>query len=198
MCFRGSKNSLGGIFDKYTVIIQGDQAGPHEEDGFVRFMRSYCSEMGWCFEPQSPQSPHLNNLDLAVFPALSKRYSARARQNGLRLLRPQEIWETSLQAWAELPSCKIARALVLAYRLAKKVVEEGGDNNFLRGKGSKGLHSGISKDFYDTNTGIERKDGQKFEVVEANPEKHAHRAHIRAESEAWKESYPFPKQNVVV
>ena len=34
----------------------------------------------------------------------------------------------------------------------------------------------------------------KFEVVKANPGKHAHRAHIRVESEAWKESYPFPKQ----
>jgi len=38
----------------------------------------------------------------------------------------------------------------------------------------------------------------KFEVVKANPGKYAHRAHIRVESEAWKESYPFPKQNVVV
>ena len=77
-------------------------------------------------------------------------------------------------------------------------MEEGGDNKFLRGKGCEELYGGISKDFYDTNTGIERKDGQKFEVVGANPEKHAHRTHIRVESEAWKESYPFPKQNVVV
>ena len=77
-------------------------------------------------------------------------------------------------------------------------MEEGGDNKFLHGEGSNRLHSGINKDFCGTNIGIERKDGQKFEVVEANPEKHAHRAHIRAESEAWKESYPFPKQNVVV
>ena len=26
----------GGKFDGYTVIIQGDQAGPHEEDDFVK------------------------------------------------------------------------------------------------------------------------------------------------------------------
>jgi len=145
MCFRGSKNSLGGIFDKYTVIIQGDQAGSHEEVGFVKFVRSYCSEMGWCFEPQSP---HLKNLDVAVFPALSKRYSARARQNGLRLLlRPQEIWEASLQAWVELPSCEIAQALVLAYRLAESC-GRAVTTSFFVAKDAKSCTAGSARTFY--------------------------------------------------
>ena len=77
----------GGKFEGYTVIIQGDQAGPHEEDDFVRYMRLECSNRGWCFEPQSPQSPHLNNLDLAVFPAMSRRHSTESRKRNQRVLK---------------------------------------------------------------------------------------------------------------
>ena len=149
----------GGTYDGYTVVIQGDQAGFPQRGRFREIYAVVLLRDGMVFRATIDAVAPFKQFGPSCFPSVVEEDIPLAEQNGLRLLRPQEIWETSLQTWAALPSCKIARALVLAYRLAKKVVEEGGDNNFLRGKGSKGLHSGISKDFYDTNTGIERKDG---------------------------------------
>ena len=142
--------SSGGRFEGYTVIvqgvlIQGDQAGPHEEADFVKYMRSSCVRRGWCFEPQSPQSPHLNNLDLAVFPAMSARHSILSRKKGLHVVNKEEVWDAAVQVWNELPSSVIARGFMQVYRLAQKVVQANGTNGFLRGKGDKGLHCGIRK-----------------------------------------------------
>jgi hypothetical protein len=48
----------------------------------------------------------------------------------------------------------IARGMILAYRLAAKVIEHGGSNTFL---GDGGLHSNVRTDFADTAKGIKRK-----------------------------------------
>ena len=183
----------GGIFEGYTVIIQGDQAGPHEEDYFVRYMRLGCSKRGWCFEPQSPQSPHLNNLDLAVFPAMSRRLSTESRRRNQRVLKKDEIWACAFEVWKQLPSCKIARGFVQVRRLAEKVLASKGENGFLREKGKKGLHCGVSADFHDTTDGIRRKDSKTFTAVPADPKKHAQRRHVHVEKSCWQETYPFPK-----
>ena len=37
---------LGGAFEGYTPVIQGDQAGPHEEEEFKRFVTEWCKEKG--------------------------------------------------------------------------------------------------------------------------------------------------------
>ena len=153
----------GGKYEGYIPIIQGDQAGPHEEVEFVRYMRSECSRRGWCFEPQSPQSPHMNNLDLVVFPAMSARHSHLSRKQRVRVCKKEEVWRNALEVWEELPSSLIARGFVQVSRLAKKVIQSKGSNDFLRSKGREGLSCKINKDFYNTEDGIARKDGQSFE-----------------------------------
>ena len=185
----------GGKFPGYKVIIQGDQAGPHEEEEFVRFCREHCAKCGWCFEPQAPQAPHLNNLDLAVFPAMSRRHAILARNKGLRVLKKNEIWETAMKVWEELPSSKIARGFIQVYRLAKKVIKANGGNEFLRQKGKLGLHCAITADFVDTRNGIKRRDGKWYTSPSADPVKHANRLHINRSSKAWKQTFPPPNPN---
>jgi hypothetical protein len=169
----------GGRFQGYTVIIQGDQAGPHEEDEFVWYMRLLCVRRGWCFEPQSPQSPHLNNLDLAVFPAMSTRHSILSRKKGLRVMNKEEVWDAAMQVWNELSSSVIARGFVQVHRLAQKVVQANGANGFLHAKGDQGLHCGIKKDFHDTEDGIKRRDNRRFIADAADASTHAVRLHVR-------------------
>ena len=102
--------------------------------------------------------PHLNVLDLAVFPCISKRHCSLSRQKGgLHVLSEDEIWKASLEVWQNLPNCKIARSYVLSYRLAQKAIENEGDNTFLGEK--KGLSSNVKQDFHDTYAGVKRKDG---------------------------------------
>eukprot|EP00957_Ditylum_brightwellii_P102726 7829161-Ditylum_brightwellii.AAC.1 len=49
----------------------------------------------------------------------------------LRILKEDEISNVAEQVWRELPSCKVALAYVQAYRIARKVIEAKGSNNFL-------------------------------------------------------------------
>ena len=62
----------GGKYERFLRVFQGDNAGPHIGSAFLNFVTSICSEKGWHWEPQAPQMPYVNNLDLAVFLALSK------------------------------------------------------------------------------------------------------------------------------
>ena len=38
---------VGGQFGGYTPIIQGDNAGPHEDVTFKKGVRGYCEREGW-------------------------------------------------------------------------------------------------------------------------------------------------------
>ena len=150
--------AVGGEYEGYTPIFQGDNAGPHQEVKYVKFVTDYCSQRGWYWEPQAPQMPHINVLDLSVFPAMSRRHTALARaRGGLCVLKEDEIWAAAEQVWHDLPSSKIASGYIQAFRIAKKVVEVRGDNGFLGASGS--IHVGIRKDFDETATGLRRKDG---------------------------------------
>ena len=86
------------------------------------------------------------------------------------------------------------RARVCAGKSAR---EEGypveGFERFSAPKGKEGLSCEINKDFYNTEDGIARKDGQSFEAAPADPTKHAIRNHVRGSSEAWNMIFPFPK-----
>jgi hypothetical protein len=144
----------GGPYEGYTPVFQGDQAGPHEDKAFRDFVGSHCEVMGWYWKPQAPQMPHMNNLDLAVFPAMSKRHSALIRSSSTRSAKPDEIWNATSQVWHDLPSATIARGFVLAYRVAAKVIKHKGENKFLH---DSSFHSGVRKDFYDTQRGIKPK-----------------------------------------
>ena len=64
------------------------------------------------------------------------------------------IYDAAEEVWQTLPSSTIAAGFPLAYRIARRVVEEEGCNDFLRG--SK-FHYGVRQDFVDTNTGIRPK-----------------------------------------
>ena len=110
--------------------------------------------------------PHVNVLDLVVFPSMSKRHSHLARaKHGNRVLKEDEIWDTALQVWENLPSCKIANSFVQAKRICEKIIKCGGNNDFLSGcKG--GISCEVRKNFDDTFHGNKRKDGLKLTFEE--------------------------------
>jgi hypothetical protein len=145
----------GGAYDGYLPVFQGDNAGPHTDGKLQHFVTSFCEEKKWMWEPQAPQMPHANNLDLAVFPAMSKRHSALLSLHGSRsMAQSEEIWKNAETVWINLPSSTIARGFLHGHRILKKVVEEHkGDNKFLQ---TKDFHTGVSRDFEDTAFGIQR------------------------------------------
>lgn len=152
----------GGRFAVFTVVLQGDQAGPHEEKHFVTSLKTLIEPLGWFLEPQAPQMAHSIVLDLAVFPAMSKRHSALTRTSvGGKVLKKDEIWDAALKVWKQLPSCKIARGFLQAHRLMAKVIKEKGGNSFV-GRGCTGMSCGGTADFNDTVDGIRRKDGARI------------------------------------
>jgi hypothetical protein len=57
----------GGKYAGYIPIIQGDNAGPHQDAAYLRGVKGYCEQKGWHWEPQAAQMPHMNVLDLSVF-----------------------------------------------------------------------------------------------------------------------------------
>lgn len=149
----------GGKYEGYTPIFQGDSAGPHVEAAYMQFVKGYCQTKGWHWEPQAPQMPHMNVLDLAVFPCMSRRHTALARERGgMKVLSEDEIWAAAKEVWEALPNSKIASAYVLSYRIAAEVIKAKGDNAFL---GDRGVpHVGVRADFNETALGLERKDGK--------------------------------------
>ncbi|CAJ1931219.1 unnamed protein product [Cylindrotheca closterium] len=74
--------AAGGQYEGYIPVIQGDNAGPHAEKEYFNWCKAQCEQRGWHWEPQAPQMPHINNLDLSVFPCMSRRHCAAARERG--------------------------------------------------------------------------------------------------------------------
>ena len=149
----------GGRHEGHRVVIQGDNAGPHQDATFLNFVTNHCRLKGWEWCPQAPQMPHMNVLDLAVFPAMSKRHTTMCRsQHGLRVLKPDEIWDAAVEVWKNLPCHKIAQSFVQANRIAKTVIKNGGDNKFMGNGGS--ISGGVREDFKRTEFGVARKDGK--------------------------------------
>jgi hypothetical protein len=101
--------------------------------------------------------PHMNVLELSVFPCMSKRHTKKSWEcGGRRVLPTDEIWQNAQDVWKELPNCNVASAYVQAYRIADKVIQAKGDNKFLGSGGS--IHCGIRNDLKKTANGIERID----------------------------------------
>lgn len=144
----------GGPYEGYLVVIQGDNAGPHIDDEYIRYVSGYCEERGWLWEPQAPQMPHLNNLDLAVFPMMSKRHSALLKNYSNKMAPAGEIWRAAESVWSTMESAAIARGFILAYRISKKVIDCKGENTFLQ---TPNFHSGVRNDFRDTAEGVVKK-----------------------------------------
>ena len=147
----------GCLHEGYIAIIQCDNAGPHNDKEFVDFCGSFCEARGWLWCPQAPQMPHMNNLDLAVFPCMSKHHRDFLRgHHGNSVADPDEVWKAAKQVWDDLPSATIACGYVLAYHIAEKVVQNKGSNTFLQGHDGS-LHSGIRANFYATQNGVKKK-----------------------------------------
>ena len=145
----------GGKYEDCHVIIQGDQAGPHEDAVFTRYVTDYCTEQGWTWQPQAPQMPHANVLDLSVFPAMSRRHAEWARRLvGTKVLGPDQIWEMANDVWNEIPNSKIASAFIQYYRIMGQVVKAGGGNEFVGRMSKDNLHTGVRKEFDETANGM--------------------------------------------
>jgi hypothetical protein len=145
----------GGEYEGYVVIGQGDNAGPHCDKEYLDFCREEFENRGWQWEPQAAQMPHANDLDIAVFPSMSKCHSQTLRDFASKgVAPPDEIWKAADDVWRNLDSATIARGFVLVYRILAKVIQHNGSNEFLR---DKEFHSSVRKDFQSTKTGIMRK-----------------------------------------
>lgn len=144
-----------GRYAGYLPVIQGDNAGPHQDGEFCEYVEQYCNDNGWKWEPQAPQMPHANNLDLAVFPSMSKHHSNLLAGYGKGSEpSPDVIWDTAEAVWNSMPSATIAKGYMHAYRILGKVVEHSGCNDFLR---TKDFHTGVREDYYSTDKGIKQR-----------------------------------------
>ena len=146
----------GKQYEDCHVIFQGDQAGPHEDGTFTQFVTNFCAEQGWTWQPQAPQMPHANVLDLSVFPAMSRRHSEWARKMvGTSVISTDQIWDTAEDVYDSMPNCKIASAFIQYWRIMGLVIKAGGSNEFVGRLGDENLHTGIRIDFNETAKGME-------------------------------------------
>ena len=65
----------GGPCAGAVVVHQEDNAGPHIDKTYKDWLQGEFDLRGWKLEPQAPQGPYTNVLDLQMFPAMSKRFS---------------------------------------------------------------------------------------------------------------------------
>ena len=145
-----------GKYEGYIPIIQVDNAGPHQDRALVNFCKQYCKSQGWTCQQQAPQMPHINKIDLAVFPSMSQRHvDLLWLRNGNGMADPDKVWEAAKEVWDDLPSASIAQGFILAFRCAEKIVRNKGSNSFLHGKDGS-LHSNVRRDFCETANGIKK------------------------------------------
>jgi hypothetical protein len=75
-----SLTAAGQRYHGYKEIFQGDNAGPHQDAKFLREIKDYCGKkQNWYLEPQAAQMPHMNVLNLSVFPCMSSRNTEASR-----------------------------------------------------------------------------------------------------------------------
>ncbi len=105
--------------------------------------------------------PHMNVLDLSVFPCMSRHHINKSREcGGMKVLSQEEIWSNAQQVWTSLANSKVASAYIQAHRIAGKVIKAKGDNKFLGSDGS--IHTGVRNDFRDTVDGALVRKDQKY------------------------------------
>lgn len=152
----------GSPFEGYLPVFQGDNAGPHTDAKYEKFCKEFCTNKGWLWEPQAPQMPHMNVLDLSIFPAMSRRHCHLIRSmHGVRVVRENEIWDAAKRVWDTYPSSKVANAFVQCKRNAEKIIQAKGGNEFLAGVNGT-IASNVRKDFNETDEGNKRRDGKKL------------------------------------
>jgi hypothetical protein len=147
----------GGEYEDYIPCTQADKAGPHQDLTFCKYMDDYYKSKGWYLEPQAAQMPYANNLDLCVFPMMSKRHSILLKEYSNSVAPVNAIFSAAEQVWLEIPSSSIASGFILSFRIANMVIEHRGDNGFLAG-GS--FHADVRRDFEATAKGMVKKKGR--------------------------------------
>ena len=63
-----------GPFEGFAPVINGDNAGPHQDAKLYRYVVNSCKEK-YMRETQGHQMPHMNVLDLTVFTETLIRHS---------------------------------------------------------------------------------------------------------------------------
>ena len=159
----------GSRFEGYTPILQGDNAPGHAEQGFARWLKETFDAKGWHIENQAPQSPYTNVCDLAIFPAMAKRHTHLLLEtHGMKVPRPDDVWNAALQIWTELDSCLIARSFIQARRVHNIIAKDGGRQAWLS---SGGPHCNCRKDYRngEDGTSVWPKSAQLSKVDEYLP-----------------------------
>jgi hypothetical protein len=62
-----------------------------------------------------------------------------------------KIWSTVENGWNDMSSSEVVRAMLLAYRIMRLIIQENGNNAWLA-NGTPHCH--VCKDYVDTTTGI--------------------------------------------
>jgi hypothetical protein len=99
----------------FTFPCFRETARIHIDKTYHTYVHDYCKLEGWNWEPQAPQMPHMNNLDLTVFPKMLKDHSTLLKKYSNKMAPPEEIWKTAEACWSNLDSASIARCFILAY-----------------------------------------------------------------------------------
>ena len=98
--------------------------------------------------------PQMKNIDVNVFPAMSKRHSALLKSYSYRMAPADEIWRACEPAWCELDSALIARGFILMHRITAKVVSHKVTDTFLQ---MHDIHSGVCNSFSNNPDGVDPK-----------------------------------------
>jgi hypothetical protein len=170
----------GGEYAGYILIIQGNNAGPHLDGGFVSFYKNDRTHNCWHWQPQAQQMPCMNNLDLAVFSSMNRHHIVLLQWSTTNTVQPDKIREAVLgTVWQDLDSCTIAwscswnsvpRSRFMYYcpwffpctffSPLKSSTSHKGSNTFLH---QESFYPGVIRDVYDRDKGIHC----KYIVVDA-------------------------------
>jgi hypothetical protein len=122
-----------------------DNAGPHQDSYYLWFMTDYCEQKGWEWEPQAPQMPYINNLDLCVFPIMSKRHLNLLQEYSGIVASRDDIWRAVESAWRDWHHLRLPTdSCWPIYHVAKKVIKSRGTSIFLK---SGNFQSSIGNNF---------------------------------------------------
>lgn len=141
-----NKNS-DGMRRNVVIVLQEDNAGPHNSKKYNRQMDILFEEKGWVRFNQPPQSPVTNVHDAAIFPMLSKLVSRiQAVMFGGRLLVGDELRTAVDKAYFDKNNLvAMSRAFAANHQIVSAILHYKGDNGYLKEKG--GLTFGIRKTF---------------------------------------------------
>ena len=125
---------------------------------FFHAMKRYCNLRGWLWYLQAPQMPCSNNLDLLVFPAMSKCHSLLLAIYLNNVASSDKIFNACEDVWNKLESLTVAAGYPLAFLIAKKVIQGRGDNSFLK---VFQFHFQVHNNFMATEKGVKRQQTTK-------------------------------------